>query len=269
MWENRVKYLALRVGGSELGCVRFGAGGRPLLLLPGLSLQRVKTAAPLLAYQYRAFAKEYTVYAFDKRAEVPEGYTIRELADDLADAMGQLQLRDADVFGISQGGMIAQYLAIGYPQLVHKLVLCVTASRCNPVMERVLALWVQLARQGDYGRLMQDTFEKMYSPAYLKRHRRLLPLVSRIGKPKGFGRFIALAESCLTCEAYPELHKIACPVFVIGGRQDAVVTGEASQEMAERLCCPCYLYDGLGHAAYDEAPDFSSRVYRFLREGKY
>lgn len=267
MWKNRVKCLALKAGDTQLDCVRFGKGDRPLVLLPGLSLQGVRAAAYPLAYLYRAFTKEYTVYVFDKRAVVPRGYTIRELAGDLAAAMGQLGLRDADVFGVSQGGMIAQYLAIGYPQLVRRLALGVTASRCNPVMERVLGLWVQLARQGDYGRLMRDMFERMYSPAYLKRHRRLLPVVSRIGKPKDFGRFIALAESCLSCEAYQKLDQIACPVFVIGGRQDAVVTGEASEEMAKRLCCPCYLYEGLGHAAYDEAPDFNSRVYRFLTGG--
>lgn len=34
----------------------------------------------------------------------------------------------AEVMGVSQGGMIAQYLAIDYPELVEKLVL-VTSSK--------------------------------------------------------------------------------------------------------------------------------------------
>ena len=43
------------------------------------------------------------------------------------------------------------------------------------------------------------------------------------------------------------------------------MTGEASLELAERLCCEVYLYDGLGHAAYDEAKDFNQRVMAFLQ----
>ena len=74
-----------------------------------------------------------------------------------------------------------------------------------------------------------------------------------------------MAKSCLTCNAYDELDKIKCPVFVIGGRQDKVVGGKASEEIAEKLGCEIYMYDNLGHAAYEEAKDFNKRVYEFFR----
>lgn len=259
-----IKSLTIEKDGTDLDCAVFGTGGKTLILIPGLSLQRVKNAAFPLAYMYRIFAKEYTVYVIDKKAAVPKGYTIRDMADDVAFVMERLRLRTADVFGVSQGGMIAQHLAICYPHLVRKLVLGVTASRPNGIMQAAINSWIKMAEQRDYEAIVLDMFEKMYSEAYIKKYRWLFPILSKVGKPKDFSRFIALAKACLTCNSYPELHKITCPVFVIGGKQDLVVTGRASEEIAEKLNCNIYMYDALGHAAYEEASDYNDRIYRFL-----
>lgn len=259
-----VKRLTLELDGTHLDCVRFGTGDRPLVIVPGLSLQGVRGAALPLALSYRIFSKTHTVYVFDKKAAVPEGYAIRDLAGDLAAAMDRLGLAHADVFGVSQGGMIAQRLAIERPELVRRLVLGVTASRTNPVMEEAVGGWIGMARRGDYRALILDMFPRMYSEGYLKRYQPLFPLLTRVGKPRDFGRFIALARACLTCDTYEELHKIACPVLVLGASEDRVVTGAASEEIAARLSCALHMYQGLGHAAYEEAPDFNRRVLRFL-----
>lgn len=267
---KRIKHITLEKDGTDLDCVVFGTGKKSLILIPGLSFQRVKTAAIPLAYLYRIFAKEYTIYILDKKAVVPDGYTIREMANDAAFVIKQLQLHSVDVLGISQGGMVAQYLAIDYPQLVRKLVLGVTASRQNEIMKLVINHWIELARQREYQTFVMDMFEKMYSETYRKKHRCLFSILSKIAKikqPKDFNRFIALASACLTCNAYPELHKIICSVFIIGGKQDQVVTGRASEEIAEALKCKVelYLYDKFGHAAYEEAPDYNQRIAQFLK----
>ncbi len=266
MWINRIRSMTLEKDGTDLDCVVFGRGDNALILIPGLSFQRVKNAAVPLAYLYRMFAKKYTVYVVDKKDAVPDGYTVWEMAGDVAFMMERLHLRAADVFGVSQGGMIAQYLAIDYPHLVHKLALGVTTSRKNAVMEEAVSGWIKMAERREYEALVRDMFEKMYSEAYLKKYRRLIPVLTKIGKPKDFSRFIALAKACLTCDSYSELHKITCPVFVIGGKQDRVVTGAASEEIAAELGCKIYMYDTLGHAAYEEAPDYNQRIDQFLNE---
>lgn len=263
---RRIKKLTFEKDGTTLDCVVFGRGRKALVLIPGLSFQRVRGAALPLAYMYRIFSKEYTVYVIDKKEAVPEGYTIREMADDVAFAMEQMNLCTADVMGISQGGMIAQYLAIHHPRLVHKLVLGVTASRQNKVMEEALSGWVRMAERREYGAFVIDMLKKMYSAAYIKKYGWLFPILSKAVKPKDFGRFINLAKACLTCDAYPELYKISCPVFVLGGGQDHIVTGAASVELAEALKCRLHMYDNLGHGAYEEAPDFNKRIRQFLSE---
>ena len=75
-----------------------------------------------------------------------------------------------------------------------------------------------------------------------------------------------LAKACLTCNTYEDLDKIKCPVLVLGGRQDKVVTGNASEEIAAKLGCKIHMYDSLGHAAYEEAKDFNRIVYDFLSD---
>ena len=49
-----------------------------------------------------------------------------------------------------------------------------------------------------------------------------------------------------------------------GGMQDKVTSGAATLEIAEKLDCESYLYEDLGHAAYEEAKDFNQRVYDFF-----
>ena len=233
-------------------------------MIQGLNTRGIKGAALSLAYMYRIFAKDFTVYLFDRRPDVYEGITVRDMADDIAEAMDALGLRDACVLGVSQGGMIGQYLAIDRPDLVSRLVLAVTLSRNNDTVISVIENWIALTEAGDMKALVLDMAEKMYSEAYLKRYRPLLPLLTLLQKPKDTTRFITLARSCLSSNAYEELDKISCPVLVLGGAMDKVVGGGASAEIAERLGCEMHIYPDLGHAAYEEAGDFNQRIYDFF-----
>ena len=261
-----VKEGKLQIEDTQLDYITFGTGTKNLIMIQGLNTNGIKGAGLGLAYMYRRFAKEYTVYLFDRRPNIWEGITVRDFAKDIASAMAKLNIKNADIFGVSQGGMIAQYLAIDRPDLVRKLVLAVTLSKNNDTVKDVINSWIEKTQQGDMKGLVEDMALKMYSDEYLKRYKPLLPLLTILQKPKDVKRFITLAKSCLTCNAYEELHKITCPVFVIGGGQDKVVGGEASREIADKVKCEMYLYDNLGHAAYEEAKDFNQKVFDFLKK---
>ena len=248
----------------KIDYISFGNGPKSLVMIQGLNTNGIKGATIALAYMYRIFAKDYTVYLFDRRPEIHDGITVRDMAADIAAAMDALGIEKADVIGVSQGGMIGQYLAIDRPDLVNKLVLAVTLSKNNKTVEEVIANWVELTEQGNIKQLVKEMAEKMYSESYVKRYKPFLPLLTVLQKPKDVPRFIRLAKSCLTCNAYDELQKIQCPVLVLGGRQDKVVGGTASEEIAQKLNCEIYMYDEFGHAAYEEAKDFNKRIYEFL-----
>ncbi len=258
------KELKLNLQDMQLDYITFGNGTKPLVMIQGLNTRGIKGAALSLAYMYRIFAKDYKVYLFDRRPVVQEGITVRDLALDIAMAMDLLGITSADVFGVSQGGMIAQYLAIDRPDLVKKLVLAVTLSRINDTVKQVVSNWIEMTELGAMKALVADMAEKMYSEAYVRRYRPFMPLLTVLQKPRDVERFVILAKACLTCDTYEVLDKIKCPVLVLGGRQDQVVTGAASEEIAEKIGCKIHMYDGLGHAAYEEAKDFNQIVYEFL-----
>lgn len=258
------KNLTLKLGDTEMDYACFGKGKRAMVVIPGLNLRGVKGAALSLAYMYRIFAKDYKVYVFDRKADIPYGYTVEDIAEDTALAMETLGISDADVFGVSQGGMIAQYLTINHPQLVRRLVLGVTLSRPNETVRNVIGGWVRMSENNEYDALIADMMNKLYSERYLKKYRLLMPIAAKISRPKDFRRFIILAKACLTCNTYDKLGMIRCPVLVLGGKEDKIVTGRASEEIAEKLNCELYMYDGLGHSAYEEAKDFNDRISDFL-----
>lgn len=255
----------VKINNTTMDYVAFGKGATPMVIIPGLSLNRVKGAGLSLAYMYRIFTRDYRVYVFDRKDAISEGYTIREIAEDTAYAMKKLEISKAYVFGISQGGMIAQYLAMDYPELVEKLVLGVTLSKQNEVVRDAVEAWINFAQNNDMKCFVEDMLLKMYSSQYIKKYRMMIPIMTKMSKKADLKRFVILAKACLTCDTYEELYKITCPVLVLGGKQDKVVTGEASEEIAEKLQCEIYMYDKLGHATYEEAKDFNSRIYNFFK----
>ena len=153
------------IGDTKMDYVCFGKGNKNLVMIPGGGdgLTTVKGLAIPMAITYRMFAGDYKVYLFSRKNRLKEGYSTRDMANDQAEAMRKLGLSKAMVLGVSQGGMISQYLAIDHPDLVEKLVLAVTLSKQNDTVQQALGKWIELAKRGDHKALMIDTAEKSYS----------------------------------------------------------------------------------------------------------
>lgn len=259
----------VKIDDSHMDYISFGKGSKYLIIIPGLGdgLKTVKGLALPFSVMYKCFTAKYTVFSFSRKNTLKEGYSTRDMADDIAKAMDFLNIPKADVLGVSQGGMIAQYIAIDFPDKVNKLVLTVTVSRPNDAVNNSVGRWLKMAETYDFKNIYADMIEKIYSEKYQKRNRLFLPFMSMFGKPKDFNRFIIMAKACLTHNSYDELEKIKCPTLIIGGKCDKVVTGKASEEIAEKISgSDIYMYDNLGHSAYEEAADFNDRVLDFLNK---
>lgn len=261
-----VKEGTIQVNDIEMDYISFGKGKKNLIMIQGLNTNGIKGSGLMLSLMYSIFTKDYTVFLFDRRKEIYNGITIETMADDIIKAMNYFHIDKADILGVSQGGMIAQSLAIKYPNLVNKLVLALTLSKNNEMVENVIHHWIELTKQDKYKELIVDMAYKMYSDSYIKKYKAMLPLLTFIQKPKDKERFIKLASSCLTCDTYERLDEIKCPVLVIGARQDQIVGCDASVELANKLKCTIHIYEKLGHAAYEEASDFNQVVYDFLKK---
>lgn len=257
----------VRVSDDTMHYIRFGAGPKTLILLPGLGdgLTTVKGTAVPMALMYRIFARTHTVYMFSRRNHLPEGYTTRDMARDLKKAMDALGIDKADLVGVSMGGMIAQHFAAAYPESTGKLVLTVTCAQPNPILRESIQEWLALAGRSNHTGLMDSNVRRMYSQAYYRKNKWLIPIMGRLTKPKSYDRFFIQANACLTHSAAGILHQITAPTLVIGGEKDLALGADGSREIAASIPgATLKMYAQWGHALYEEEKDFHRTVLDFL-----
>lgn len=260
-----VSVKTVSLGDSEMNYAVFGCGKKSLVILPGMSVHSVMGSADAIAEAYQAFSETYTVYVFDRVKDIKSGYTVKDMAEDTAAAMQALNITEADIFGASQGGMIALCLAIDHPELVHKMILGSTLARANDTCRKVLDEWIRLAEAKDEEGLLAGFADRVYSEATLNAYRETLISSNRGIGDEEYRRFIILAEACVSFDCFDKLSAIQCPVLVLGAERDQVVTAEGSKQIAEALGCEIHLYDdNYGHGVYDEAPDYKQRCLDFL-----
>ncbi len=263
-----IRIETLRTEDFSMDFFRFGSGGKTLVILPGLSVQSVMGAAEAVAAAYESLAERYTIYVFDRRAELPASYPVRQMARDTAAAFTALGLRKVCLFGASQGGMIALVLAIEHPELVGKMVLGSSSAHVQEAQYRVIDHWVRLAKAGDREGLYLDFGREIYPPELFEQYREALIAAAGTVTDAELERFITLAEGTRGFDVADELDRIRCPVLALGVYEDRVLDSDATMEIAEKLDdrpdFRLYLYTGYGHAAFDTAPDYRRRILSFL-----
>jgi pimeloyl-ACP methyl ester carboxylesterase len=119
----------VHVGDIDIAYKIFGKGD-PIRLINGYS-QAMDNWDPILLER---LAFNHTVIIFDNRGignttSGEKGFSIVQFANDTASLLDVLQIKQIDVLGYSMGGMIAQELALNYPDRVGKL--SIYASTCG------------------------------------------------------------------------------------------------------------------------------------------
>lgn len=184
------------------------------------------------------------------------------MADDQALAMRNLGIERAIVMGVSQGGMIAQFLAANHSELVKKLILVVTAPYANETIKSVVTKWIEMTRNASHTELMLDTAEKVYTKEFNEKNKRYLPLVARFTKPNNYDRFCKNAYAILDFDARQVLAKIKCPTYIMSGSCDNTVGNNAPYELKDAIeNSEMIIFDGLGHGLFEEDKNFYNKVF--------
>lgn len=253
---------------THIDYMTFGKGEKNLIMIPGLGegLMTFKGLATPFSIMYKMFAKKYKIYIFSRRNEMPDGFSTKDMAEDIVKSMNILGIENAHVIGVSQGGMIAQYIAINHPEKVNKLVLVVTTARKNQLMIECVDKWIGLAENKDFEAIMLDTAERSYVGKYLEKTKKLSEAMGPLGKNATFERFIIQAKACLAHNSFDELHKIKNPTLIIGAGQDLVLGIEGSKELSKKITnSELYIYEEYSHGVYEQAKDFNDRVFNYLK----
>ena len=254
--------------GIEMDYCRFGTGSRTFVLIPGLTIQSVMGTKDFIEKKYEVMKEDFTTWVFDRRKNIPDDYSIYDMADDTAEIIKELGLHDIYLFGISQGGMIAMVIAIRYPELVKKAVLGSTSPHVKPEQRGVIDEWIRLARMKDREGLCLEYGKEIYPPEVFEQVRDVFLRMAESVTDEELDRFVILAKSITEFDVSDELKKIKCPVLALGVFEDAVLDSDATMEIAVNLDLredfSLYMYKGYGHAAFDTAPDYKKRVHDFL-----
>ena len=142
----------------------------------------------------------------------PPPYSAGELAGDVVGLLDALEIKEAVVCGLSVGGVIAQQLAIQYPDRVRALVLCDTGARIGTV-----ASWeerIATVRAEGLGALAAPSMERWFSEDFRRRHsaevRGYANMVVRTAADGYVGTCCALRDTDLSHTVAPLTSRPSC-----------------------------------------------------------
>ena len=243
---------------------RFGTpGGKPFVIIPGLSFKSVMGMTPLVEVQYRSLAGDHDLYLIDRRSNIPGSYSIYDMADDTAKALDMLGLKDPVIYGVSQGGMIAQAIAVKRPDLVGKLIVCSTAAFIGGKASALFESWARLADEKAVSELMMSFAEHVYSEEYCEKNRDAFLEFGKAVTDEELRGFAIMARSFGGFDVRGGLGSIKAPVLVMGAGRDKIFEPECAREIAELTQGEICIYDDEPHCVYDSNADVLLRIKRF------
>jgi len=236
--------------------------GEPVVLIGGFTA--VKESWGL---QVAELAKHFRVITFDNRGvgetTVPTGpFSIEDMAADTAGLMDVLGFDSAHFFGVSMGGLIAQVLALDYPERVEKVALGCTTHGGRHAVQPEREVMEILAKASDPTLPVEESVRLrlpvVFAERFIREEPERLEEFVRLSirywpTPQGAaGQLGALS----VFNVKRRLGEIRCPVLAITGSEDRMMPPENSRLLAEGIAgAEHYVVDGAGHSFFLEKPD--------------
>ena len=239
--------------------------GEPLLLLMGLG-----GGSSMWWQQMALFSSRYRVVSFDSRGvgrtDQPDTvYTMDMLVHDALGVLDGLGMAAAHVYGLSMGGMIAQELALCYPDAVSSLVLGATSCggihSAVPPQETVSQLFNLLNLPPAEAARVSAALT--FSDSFVENHPDLIRewLIKGAESPPSLQGFKRQTEAIASFDTYERLPQIKVPTLVIAGTGDRILPVENSRILASRIPnAELFLLEGAGHGYVWEAADEANRA---------
>ena len=256
---------SVKVNNSEMEYLKFGSWKKVFAILPGLSLKSVLLSEEAIVASFSEFTNDFTVYLFDRIKDIPENYNIYNMAEDTYNAMINIWIETCNIFGASQWWMIAQCIAIKHPNFIEKMVLWSTTCKIESNAFKIISERIGLAKLNKISELNKKFITDVYCEETIKKYWEVILQTNTNITDEEIQRFIKLASTILSFNVEKDLWDIKCKTLVVWSNNDQIIDGESTKNLAKKLNCESYLYDGYGHAVYDEAPDFRSKMLNFLK----
>ena len=196
--------------------------------------------------QIPTFKEKYCCVVFDNRgagrSSKPDyPYTIEMMAADTIGLMESLNIKNAHILGISMGGLIAQQIAISYPEKVRSLILSSThfgGLNYVPMDEKTMALLIALPTETiskEQAREMR--YRATFSQQFLQNNKEIIEQIDEWAEKHPTPLYAQVHQSAATAEfnSELELQKITAPTLIIHGANDHAVPTKNGELVAERI----------------------------------
>lgn len=247
---------------------RAGHGPKPLVIFQGLMFENKPQSGMIFGYGF--LEREYTLYAVLRKPGLPQGATLKDMADDYAAMIRQEFGGPVDVIGVSTGGSLAQHFAADHPDLLRRLVIHSSAHTLGDAGRQAQREIGRLAQQGRVTQAWQSMIQFILPSAGI--WKLLTPLlVWTAARLLSLGKTPDLSDLVITIEAEDRFYfknrlaEIAAPTLVIAGVDDPFYTPALFRETAAGIPnARLVLYEKMRHPATGK--QFERDVLTFLKE---
>jgi len=254
--------------------------GNSLILIAGLGVDSM-----CWFYQIPFFKNFFKVIVFDNRGigkstGFKGRYSIKMMADDVAELLEHLKIQKSHVLGSSMGGMIAQEFAITYPEIVDKLILCSTFAKPQFMVDNITRGLRKLLkgklenifeinpRKIVYEKLFNYLLQQMFNEEFLKKNRKF---VEETWQKYLFAgnyteTFFKQIGAVHRHDTLNRLNLIKSETLVLTGTEDKLIIPGCSNILAKKIPKSTLIkIDNVGHGLHFEMPDiFNKIVIEFL-----
>lgn len=267
-------YNSLETERGIFDFIKIGNNSEKLVIIPGLSdglVEPTKLSSnniqKAMYKMYNVYEDNYEIYVISRKRNLEEGTCIEDMADDYFSLFNLLNFQKINLMGVSQGGMISQYLAAKYPEIIKKLILVVTAPTSKYYTANLVKKWKKLAEENEVKKLMKDTILKTYSENKILKMKLLIPIITMTIKNIPNERFIRQAEAIINFDATQVLRKIKSPTLIASGEMDKICGPNSGYLLNEKIKnSELKIFEGQSHAIFEEEKEkFNKLVLDFLR----
>ena len=222
--------------------------------------------------QIGLFAKDFLTIVPDHRGagrtSFPEqGYTIDQLASDMAETLRTLKIGPAHIIGSSTGGATAQVMALAHPDVVRSLVLVSTWAKTDAYFRHCFEIRKRILTGLGEEAYWEASAPFLWSPQYVREHYIDLLRLKEVtlAVPSNVEIMIKRIDMILAHDKLDLLREIQKPTLVIVGREDVCTPPYFSEELASVIPgAELSVLDG-GHLFYKENPEpFHNHVQEFM-----
>lgn len=249
--------------------------GQPLLFIAGLGVDNM-----CWIYQVPKFQEFFKVIVFDNRGIGKSTgsiapYSIRMMADDAVELLKYLNIEKSHIVGTSMGGMIAQEIAINYPNMVDKLVLCSTFAKPQNMVEIImkgvkdiigynaLDIFGINPHRLVFEKLFSYLLQQIFSEEFLLENKKLIEETLRkyLSKLTYVETFLKQTGAVYTHNTFDRLNLIKAETLIITGMEDKLVVPECSDILAEKISrSKLRKIEHAEHGMHFEMPDIINKI---------